>query len=239
MRKIHPEDAVSIPQLCDRVASSRTGFERQTRRAQSLRNECCGGFALRGKREESCPTNGIEVRMRLFVGIAVPREIADRLSVVVRRLVLAQQLVEERIRFAYPEDMHITLSFLGEIAEERVAGIGEALEGVRAAAMQVRITGLGAFRNAGVVYASVERTAALNELAEEVMAAMERCGVRRELREYRPHITLARLRLHRRLALLDNWAVREVFRAEAMNLYESVVGGQGPRYRVLRTFVLG
>ena len=161
--------------------------------------------------------------MRLFIGIGLPAPVADELAKSARMLVPAASAA--KIRWAPPVNMHITLSFLGQVHEARLDVIQQALATVRAPRLNLLLDGVGTFDHAGVLYANVTRTPALLALAEQVTAAMENIGFRRDGRPYSPHVTLARTRDHLRLRSNPpgDPAFRQAFEATEFRLYQSLV----------------
>jgi RNA 2',3'-cyclic 3'-phosphodiesterase len=182
--------------------------------------------------------------MRLFVAIGLEGEAAAALEQVRQRLAVAG----EDLRWSRPEDRHVTLQFLGEVAPERVSCVTEALAVVRSANVPVRIAGLGFFLRAGAFWAGVDRVAELLALQQRIIAATRCCGFVAEPREYQPHVTLARTRGRhgaRALKALQDVVERgrirlaAEFLAREYVLYESFPGPEGPRYEVRRRFSLG
>lgn len=101
-------------------------------------------------------------------------------------------------------NLHLTLKFLGNVAEERLGAIAGALEGsaARVHAFDADFVGLGAFPSLTrprVVWAGVTEGAdATVELAGRVDEALTTLGFAREERTFSPHVTLGRVRQPRR-----------------------------------------
>ena len=101
--------------------------------------------------------------------------------------------------WARPSTIHLTLRFLGDVDDERLADVVSATE--RAAAVAQRFefvtTGLGAFPSPArprVVWAGVEAPDALYELRSALDVELESAGFARERRRFHPHVTLGRIR---------------------------------------------
>ena len=191
--------------------------------------------------------------MRWFLGIPVPpgiaRELADRTA--------HAPVAIGRARLLAAEDLHLTLRFLGELTEARVAAVLTALQPLRQAAFQIDLTGVGAFRSVGAVYAAVLPSRELAALEEAVNETLSWHGFPRELRPFHPHVTLARVRRALPLAQLDRWCATWVplhFKADRLALFcsrdrvRSFVEDQaehasGPgdqtRYEMTQTFNFG
>jgi 2'-5' RNA ligase len=143
--------------------------------------------------------------VRLFVAVELPDPVRAALSELVAGLVaepVAEGLTALRpslprqLRLAAPERMHLTLAFLGEVAEPRLPGLRERLgrSAGRHAPMRLRLAGGGRFGGSVLwvgVDGDVER---LRHLAGSVAGAARHSGLAVEDRPYRPHVTLARAR---------------------------------------------
>ena len=162
--------------------------------------------------------------MRLFVAVELPDPVRAALTELVAGLVAGQVAepaadgltalpprLPPRLRLAAPERMHLTLAFLGEVAEPRLPGLRERLgrSAGRHAPMRLRLSGGGRFGGSVLwvgVDGDVER---LRHLAGSVAGAARHSGLAVEDRPYRPHVTLARARppadLRRLAALLEGY----------------------------------
>ncbi len=124
--------------------------------------------------------------IRCFVAVDLP----DSMREDVRRL--QSQINTTGLRLVRPELVHVTLKFLGEVPAERIEGIIQALQGVKAAPFTARVRGMGAFpgRSIRVVWLGLEGN--FNELYEMVEKALSPLGFAREARGFSPHVTLGR-----------------------------------------------
>jgi 2'-5' RNA ligase len=168
--------------------------------------------------------------MRLFLGLPIPPELAQSLA---RG---AQTIELPKGRRTPPENLHLTLVFLGEVAEPKLPPIEHELSKLNFAPLQIKLTGLGTFPRAGVLFAEAEPTRPLLQLQATVAAAMARCGFPLEDRPYHPHITLARfdgpLRLNKTQQALPP-SLQHNFTADTVNLYRSHSSPAGSHYEIL------
>jgi len=136
--------------------------------------------------------------VRTFVAIELTPQVLERLADTQARL---QRGPGGRAgRWVRPEGIHLTLKFLGDVAEEKLGAVYEA---VRQAceghsSVPLEIAGLGCFPNARrprVVWVGVrEGTGQLAALQRDIEARLERLGYPPEGRTFTPHLTLARVR---------------------------------------------
>ena len=130
--------------------------------------------------------------MRLFVALEIPPTVRQNLATLLNSF----RAVTKEPRWVRAANLHVTLKFLGEVAEEKVDAIHNALGGIpsdKAVALEFR--GLGFFPNEKhprVFWAGMEASPNLKTLAADIEGAMEKLGIPREKREFSPHLTLAR-----------------------------------------------
>jgi RNA 2',3'-cyclic 3'-phosphodiesterase len=181
--------------------------------------------------------------MRLFTGLDVPYETR-------RNLELLLQLLRPKadIQWSPLANLHVTTKFIGEWPEPRLGEMKTALAEVpRSGDITVNIRGLGWFPNPHqprVFFVGVDGGKALHDLAQETDAACEELGVAGETKEYRPHLTLARIRrpvplldLQRVIAALPS-AEFGAFAAREFHLYKSDLRPGGSQYTKLASFPL-
>ena len=145
-----------------------------------------------------------------------------------------------------PEQLHCTVRFLGNVADDRAVEIEAALHEVRMQPLVVRISGVGTFpaadrRAQNVLWVGVETTPELHELQQRVDDSLEMIGMRRESRPYHAHITVARIRYADPIGLED-WLSTHAkhsiapFTADQFVLMESSPGADGSDYAVVRRY---
>ena len=104
------------------------------------------------------------------------------------------------LRWVDPAGIHLTLAFLGELDDIRVAQAREAATYAAAASspFTFRLSGLGTFgqsRQPRVLWMGVsEPSGALHALHQVVAQALEQRGFVTEKRPFAPHLTLARIK---------------------------------------------
>lgn len=131
--------------------------------------------------------------MRLFVALNFPKKERDRIY----RATKVLRGSGLPVRWVDPENYHVTLKFLGNVAEDRVTQVEEALTRVATATgkIDLSIEGFGAFptiRNPNVIWVGVEPTPSLRCLKQDLEWALKDCGFDREGRAFHPHLTLGK-----------------------------------------------
>lgn len=179
--------------------------------------------------------------MRAFVAVFPPLKIRAAAVGAARETV---RLLGAQMRWTKPENVHLTLKFLGEVQEEVLGNLRAALERTCAghASFDVELTGLGAFpstRRARILWVGAGAGSdRLRSLATDLDAALVPLGFEREERAFAPHLTLGRIR--GRPAGLD---LRPDigglgFRVQQVELAESTLTPEGAIYRTIQAFAL-
>jgi 2'-5' RNA ligase len=179
--------------------------------------------------------------VRLFVSVDLPADLATALA-------RAQRPLREApgVRLVDPDRAHVTLRFLGDVPDDRLGAVERAVGDAVAAAgvgpFDATVGGLGVFPSLDrvrVVWAGLreggDRLVCLHEAVEREAVAL---GIDPADHEFTPHVTLARTDDARATA-----PIREVvtttdptvgtFRVEAVDLTESRLDADGPRYRTV------
>jgi 2'-5' RNA ligase len=186
--------------------------------------------------------------MRCFVAIDLPDDVRAALGGAQARLRAAAPRAD--VRWVDPGKMHLTLKFLGEVAEERLGGVRDALDRVTGPTcpFAVACTGLGVFPGPSrprVVWAGI--TGGLRELgllAAQVERVVEPLGFLPERRPFRGHITLGRVRSPRGVGPMTR-ALEQAGGADfggrmvtEVVLYRSHLSPKGARYEPIARFPL-
>jgi 2'-5' RNA ligase len=180
--------------------------------------------------------------VRLFVALEIPSAVRENLGALLESL----RAVSPQTRWVRPENLHVTLKFMGEVPETKLAATRSALAGVRSdQAVTLDFRGLGLFPNEKrprVFWAGIEASPNLKTLAADIESAMEKLGIPREQRPFSPHLSLARfeppgLPEKLRSAIQENPA-REFgsLRTNQYHLIESKLKPSGAEYTTLESF---
>lgn len=179
-----------------------------------------------------------EKTQRLFVAIEVPDA--------VRQLLADQQKGLSGVRWTSPENLHLTVRFIGEAASAQASAIKTGLRSVCAERFSLLVAGLGFFdkRPQAVVWAGVEKSAGLAELRRQVNEALENyAGLKAPDGGFSPHITLGRAKQADRKALraftsTDGAALKAEFAVKSFTLFSSVLAPGGAVHTVEQRFPL-
>lgn len=187
--------------------------------------------------------SAVESTVRAFFAVELPEAVREEVARVTGTL---RDELGDGARITPAENLHLTLKFLGDVPQD---GLPKLL--ARAAArlaperpFEVTLAGLGAFPNARaarVLWLGVAQGAGpLAKLARKLEAAGRGVGAPRERRPFHAHLTLARLREPRGIAI-ERLAGPDCsgFPVEEVVLYGSRLSSSGASYSPLARLPLG
>ncbi|HWQ70042.1 MAG TPA: RNA 2',3'-cyclic phosphodiesterase [Patescibacteria group bacterium] len=184
--------------------------------------------------------------IRAFVAANLNPDLKAALAMVQDRL----KATRADVGWVRPENLHLTLKFLGQVEEDRIGAIGQAIAAAATGCGPVRLVfqGLGAFprpREARVVWIGLSHgSEALVALQAKIEAALESLGFAGEARPFTAHLTLGRVRgparreqLARALTEAPAEALGEMV-LDRIELMRSDLSAGGARYSILQSFPL-
>ena len=134
-----------------------------------------------------------------------------------------------------PENLHLTLAFLGSVDAERQACLERMALAIRSPAFTLTLDQAGFWPRKGLLWAGGTSPAELLALVQEINQCLRTCGLVPETRPYQVHLTLARnvrgLRLDR-----DRAVVPLAWKVSQFALVASRTLPTGARYEVLKTW---
>jgi len=176
---------------------------------------------------------------RLFVAIEIPAPLAAAL--------LATVPVAPGLRVASPDQVHLTLHFLGDCDPAQAGAVESALAGVQGEPLVLEAYGVGRFRGrqGSVLWAGVEISLALAALHAATGEALAGAGIAPDKRGFHPHLTLARCRAGLAEAQIREWLAAgrtlasPAWTASRFVLFESHLLPEGARHVCRRVYGLG
>jgi 2'-5' RNA ligase len=185
--------------------------------------------------------------VRLFVALEIPDQVRDGFAALIAELRGADSsFSKSRARWVRPENLHVTLKFIGHVDSGKLDAIRAALAEVRLdGPVELRFRGLGFFPNGKrprVFWAGIEASPNLAPLAGEIEARLAKVGISGETREFAPHLTLARFEppgISDGLSAMAQENVAREFGAVhtgEFHLFESKTKPSGAEYARLQSF---
>ena len=185
-------------------------------------------------------------KIRSFIALDLPEDLRKGLQNLQDRV----RKLTDCVRWVKPDNIHLTLKFLGAIEESQVEPIGRILENMTTgiAPFKLQVKGFGAFpnaRNPKVIWMGMDdnqqRVVLFQEKLEETLAAI---GFAPEKRTYSPHLTLGRVKESRGKReieqLIEKYKDEDLgyFTAGSIVFYRSDLQPSGPVYSSLKSIQL-
>ncbi len=168
--------------------------------------------------------------IRLFVAIPLPGTIRTQLSMLQSGL--------QGARWIKPENIHLTLRFIGDVPNDIAGDIDLALAGIGAPGFTLQLDGIGNFargKHPHALWVGVAKSEPLARLQSKIESALVRAGLEPESRKFSPHVTIARLKDIRK-GRVEDWATAHgafrsaPFPVERFVLFSSFLSSSGAIY---------
>ena len=184
--------------------------------------------------------------LRCFIAIEIPDTVKKEIGEAADML----RKYDADIKWVNAQNLHITLKFLGNTPEEAVPEISESLLSAVSPfrPFYIKISGTGVFpsrKSPRVIWIGVENGESLPRLAADIDRSLSLLGYKKEEREFRPHLTLGRVRSRKGMVSivneLDSLKEKEfgIFTIDRIKLMRSELKPKGPEYTCLREAPFG
>jgi 2'-5' RNA ligase len=187
--------------------------------------------------------------MRCFIAIDIDEKIGSALSDLQQQLRDSVDVKKGDINWVNPDNIHLTLKFLGEIKDEKVAEICNIVKAVagRHKSFELDIESVGHFggKSPKVLWVGTGKGGEnLLELQEDIEKSLALAGWPEETREFSGHLTLCRIR--KPAAGMKLAQASEDYKdfkvgtlsADAVCVYQSELKPGGPVYTLLGNYKL-
>lgn len=172
------------------------------------------------------------------MAIPIPQTLSNELSILQSNIL--------GVRWIDPENLHLTLSFIGDVSFDQLPVIKDTLEQVEFSSFDLDIKGTGYFgtkKTPKVLWVGIPENKELQKLQRLVVDKLRQAGFEMKSRKYIPHITVARISKcsYRQIApIIQNFSLfsTDSFTAGQFNLYSSDLTPSGAKYSVVASFKL-
>lgn len=184
--------------------------------------------------------------MRTFIAIELPQKIITALASIQQQL----KNTQADVKWVKPENIHLTLKFLGETDEKKIEKIIQVVEDTvkENKIFSIRLSILGAFPKINfprVIWVGIDKgDQEAKDIALVLEEKLEKIGVPKEKRLFSSHITIGRVRsglqrekLVKELNILQEKGLLEEgleFLAKKITLFKSTLTPKGPIYEILK-----
>lgn len=182
--------------------------------------------------------------MRAFIAVEVSEEVCHAVQLLVSEL----RTTIKGARWISPENLHLTLRFLGDVEEGRLRKMSNELEATAARLPPFRLefrgfTALPNPRRPRVLCATVtDPPQVIRELHGKIERIVRQYGFPPEERRFKPHLTFARFRklekVHRLIGPEYEDRILGAVRVEDVVLFQSTLKSSGAVYDAMARFPL-
>ena len=163
--------------------------------------------------------------MRTFIAVELPENIKKKIEEVQNPL----KKTDTYVSWVKPENVHLTLKFLGEVEENKIEdvfyGTEKALKGAKSLSLSLK--NLGCFPNLKrprVVWVGVEKgKEELSFLQKNIQEELSKLGYPKEDRAFSPHLTIGRVKSPKNIEKLVKLIEKTDFQTEEVKIDEVVV----------------
>ncbi len=175
--------------------------------------------------------------MRLFIAFDIPGNLKEQLVDIQKKI----KEGDAKIKWVKAENMHLTLKFLGEVAEEKVEDIKKKLGKLKFNKFEVEVSEIGVFPSEDyirVIWAGLKDDEAMKRLVKNIRGALP--GFKDDY-EFKAHLTIGRVRFVKdKNALVEELkkvkVKHERFSVNEFKLYKSTLTREGPIYEKVAVF---
>ncbi len=163
--------------------------------------------------------------IRTFIAINISPEVREQTE----RLLSQLKPLASPVKWETPQNMHMTLKFLGDLSGPQVVQVKAAVRdvGLKHVSVMLQLTGVGAFpslRRPRVLWAGVTgEVEALIQIQKALDQALAGCGFPLEERPFHPHLTLGRVKEPRDVRIDPHGIERLPFQSEKFSICKLVV----------------
>jgi len=179
--------------------------------------------------------------MRIFIGIKFDKTTIEKISQSLKPF----KEFPTPIRWVKPENVHLTLKFIGEVNEEKKIQIEEVLSKIsfQADSVEISISGFGKFgqrEDLNIFWAGIKNNPELNSIYNQIEKALSNININRETRSFKPHLTLGRNKkkfdFKSFFSIIEKYTDLSIvtFTVDKFQIFKSTLSSQGPVYTILK-----
>ncbi len=162
---------------------------------------------------------------------------------IIKRIIDAQNILGRtgaQLKFVEPKNIHVTIRFLGEIAQDMLERVFEEMKKVSFKSFEIQFNGVGTFPNLNrpsVIWIGISGGAdALSSIFDQLEPKLLGLGFSPDRRGFSPHVTIARVNsgLHIAELVQEITSLRElefgILHVSTIRLKRSILTPKGPIY---------
>lgn len=189
--------------------------------------------------------------MRIFIGI----KLAEFVTTSIQNFLTPFMKIQSPVRWVKPQNIHLTLKFIGEVSEATYSKIeaalseseAESIAGPDAGAFDITLRGCGKFGKGTaltIFWLGIEPSRSLTDIYHTVEHRLARIGIPKESRPFKPHITVGRNKRSFNTKpfneLIDRYREQHIVRfpVTGIQVFRSKLTPDGPIYSIIKEIPL-
>ena len=187
--------------------------------------------------------NSDEKSIRSFFAIELPDDIRNAIS---GDIIAPLKRIPAKVRYVAPQNIHLTIKFLGNISPKIVSDISSAAADAAKSILPIslRIDSIGTFggRNLRIIWLGIGgEIEKLKKLHDEIEKICSPAGISPDDKKFSPHITIGRVKFfahtEKLLAKIKILSIKSLdFSAKELILFKSKLTPNGPIYNIVEKF---
>ena len=185
-----------------------------------------------------------KTQKRLFIGIKIP--LSENLNKLINSV--KTELKPSQIKWTKPDNFHVTIRYLGNTPTYYINSINmaieESIEECKSFELNLQSTGTFGSSKPKILWLGIKENYALNDIYHKVNKALEPLGFEFKEQAFHPHLTLGRIKhIYNNSVIklisdrLNNQPPQQYTISE-INLFESELRNEGPKYIILQSHKL-
>lgn len=131
--------------------------------------------------------------MRIFIGIKLDDAALEKIE----KFLKPFKKIASPVKWTKRENLHITIKFIGDVPDENYSQMEKHLTEAdfNTGAIDLKITGCGKFgrgRDLNILWVGIQKNEKLEDMFDRIENTLEKSGIPKENRKFKPHITVAR-----------------------------------------------
>jgi 2'-5' RNA ligase len=179
--------------------------------------------------------------MRIFIGI----KLDDTVLKEIEKFLKPFKKIASPIKWTKPENIHVTLKFIGEVSPDKYSRIETQLDNAdfKTGSIILNIAGCGKFgkgRDMSIFWIGLDKNEKLEDLYNRIETTLKKAGIPKEERIFKPHLTVARNKKNFNFKSffeqIDDNRDRPIAeqRVTGFQVFESRLTPEGPIYTLLK-----
>ena len=183
--------------------------------------------------------------MRIFIGLKLDKNVQDEIE----KFLKPFKKLSSPIRWVKPQNIHITLKFIGEVPGEKYSQMEENLTAAtfNTGPFNLTLAGCGKFgkkESLNILWTGIAPNQKLEHIYNTIEDTLEKSGIEKETRPFKPHITVGRNKKNfnfksffKIIEEKKDLPITE-FTVDGFQLFKSRLTPSGPVYSILKEIPL-